>query len=152
MQLGVEFRFGQIIERLEHIAGKFNGVWIDGRLEHLDRYVMALGSYSPQMLKPLGIKAPVYPLKGYSLTVPVANPELALRSTILDESTIVAITRFDDRIRVSGMAEIAGFDLHLESRRRDTLEMVTTDLYPGGIWIKAASGHSFVRPLLMAPR
>jgi D-amino-acid dehydrogenase len=111
--LGVEFRFGQNIQRLDAVGDRINGVWIDGKLETADRYVLALGSYSPQLLKPLGVRAPVYPLKGYSLTVPIVNAEMAPNSTILDETYKVAITRFDGRIRVGGMAEIAGFDLSL---------------------------------------
>ena len=78
IKLGVEFRFGQDIQRLDHAGDRINGVWIDGKLETADRYVLALGSYSPQMLKPLGIKAPVYPLKGYSLTVPITDTLLAI--------------------------------------------------------------------------
>jgi len=130
--LGVEFRFGRDIQRLEHQGDRLAGVWIDGQLETADRYVLALGSYSPQMLKPLGIRAPVYPLKGYSLTVPITDPGMAPMSTVLDETYKVAITRFDQRIRVGGMAEIAGYDLSLNPRRRETLEMVVNDLYPLG--------------------
>ncbi|HYQ38772.1 MAG TPA: D-amino acid dehydrogenase [Pseudomonas sp.] len=130
--LGVEFRFGRNIERLESDGERVSGVWIDGRLERADHCVVALGSYSPQLLRPLGIKVPVYPLKGYSLTVPIIDAALAPTSTILDETYKVAITRFDKRIRVGGMAEIAGFDLRLDPRRRETLEMITADLYPQG--------------------
>ncbi|MDL0437996.1 D-amino acid dehydrogenase [Stutzerimonas frequens] len=130
--LGVEFRFEQNIQRLEHAGDRIAGVWIDGKLEVADRYVLALGSYSPQMLKPLGIRAPVYPLKGYSLTVPISDPAMAPQSTVLDETYKVAITRFDQRIRVGGMAEIAGHDLSLNPRRRETLEMVVGDLFPLG--------------------
>ena len=130
--LGVEFRFEQNIQRLEHAGDRIAGVWIDGKLETADRYVLALGSYSPQMLKPLGIRAPVYPLKGYSLTVPISDPAMAPQSTVLDETYKVAITRFDQRIRVGGMAEIAGHDLSLNPRRRETLEMVVGDLFPLG--------------------
>ncbi|WP_313473760.1 D-amino acid dehydrogenase [Stutzerimonas kunmingensis] len=130
--LGVEFRFEQNIQRLDYAGDRLAGVWIDGKLETADRYVLALGSYSPQMLKPLGIRAPVYPLKGYSLTVPISHPAMAPQSTVLDETYKVAITRFDQRIRVGGMAEIAGHDLSLNPRRRETLEMVVGDLYPQG--------------------
>lgn len=130
--LGVEFRFEQNIQRLDYAGDRLAGVWIDGKLETADRYVLALGSYSPQMLKPLGIRAPVYPLKGYSLTVPISDPTMAPQSTVLDETYKVAITRFDQRIRVGGMAEIAGHDLSLNPRRRETLEMVVGDLYPQG--------------------
>ncbi|TBU94077.1 D-amino acid dehydrogenase [Stutzerimonas kirkiae] len=130
--LGVEFRHGRNIERLEQAGDRIDGVWIDGKLERADHYVLALGSYSPQMLRPLGIHAPIYPLKGYSLTVPISDPAMAPVSTILDETYKVAITRFDQRIRVGGMAEIAGLDLSLDPRRRATLEMVVGDLYPRG--------------------
>ncbi|UCO98053.1 D-amino acid dehydrogenase [Metapseudomonas lalkuanensis] len=145
-KLGVEFRFGQNIERLDFAGDRINGVWIDGKLETADRYVLALGSYTPQMLKPLGIKAPVYPLKGYSLTVPITNPAMAPTSTILDETYKVAITRFDKRIRVGGMAEITGFNLDLNPARRDTLEMITADLYPDGGDLSQASFWTGLRP------
>jgi D-amino-acid dehydrogenase len=145
-ELGVEFRFGQNIERLDFAGDRINGVYIDGKLAVADQYVLALGSYSPQLLKPLGIKAPVYPLKGYSLTVPISNPAMAPISTILDETYKVAITRFDNRIRVGGMAEIAGFDLSLNPRRRATLEMVTADLYPQGGDLSRAEFWTGLRP------
>lgn len=131
-ELGVEFRFNHDIQRLQYTGDRLDGVWIDGKLETADRYVLALGSYSSQMLEPLGIHAPVYPLKGYSLTVPISDPTMAPVSTVLDETYKVAITRFDQRIRVGGMAEIAGHDLSLDPRRRETLEMVVGDLFPLG--------------------
>ena len=131
-EMGVEFRFNQDIQRLQFAGDRLEGVWIDGKLETADRYVLALGSYSPQMLKPLGIRAPVYPLKGYSLTVPISDPAMAPVSTVLDETYKVAITRFDQRIRVGGMAEIASHDLSLNPLRRETLEMVVGDLFPQG--------------------
>jgi D-amino-acid dehydrogenase len=97
-----------------------------------DRYVMALGSYSRTLLGPTGIAIPVYPVKGYSLTIPIVDESLAPVSTVLDETYKVALTRFDRRIRVGGMAELAGFDQTLHPRRRATLEMVTQQLFPGG--------------------
>jgi D-amino-acid dehydrogenase len=75
---------------------------------------------------------PVYPLKGYSITVPITDAAKAPVSTILDETYKIAVTRFDDRIRVGGMAEIAGYSKRLNPRRRETLEMVVNDLFPGG--------------------
>ena len=129
-ELGVEFRFNQNIERLDYAGDRLNGVWVDGKLLTADNYVLALGSYSPQMLAPLGIKAPIYPLKGYSITVPITNPDAAPVSTMLDETYKVAITRFDNRIRVGGMAEIRGFDLKIDSRKGDTLKMIVNDLFP----------------------
>ena len=100
-------------------------------LERAERYVVALGSYSPQLLRPLGLRLPIYPLKGYSLTVPIVDAARAPRSTVLDETYKIALTRFDARIRIGGMAEVCGYDLSLDPRRRATLEMVCAQLFPG---------------------
>lgn len=145
-RLGVEFRFGAEIQQLSANGDRIDGVRVDGELFTADHYVLALGSYSPQLLAPLGIRAPVYPLKGYSLTVPIVDAAMAPTSTILDETYKVAITRFDDRIRVGGMAEICGFDLNLDPRRRATLEMITGDLYPRGGDLARASFWTGLRP------
>lgn len=143
---GVQFRYGQTIERLEHAGGEVTGVRVDGQLLTADRYVVALGSYSPQLVRPLGMPLPVYPLKGYSLTLPITNPDMAPASTILDESYKIAVTRFNDRIRVGGMAEVAGFDLSLSAKRRATLELVVRDLYPQGGDLSQASFWTGLRP------
>jgi D-amino-acid dehydrogenase len=129
---GVEFRFGATVEALEHSGGRVTGARIDGRTERADRYVVACGSHTPRLLAPLGIRLPVYPLKGYSLTLPITNPAMAPTSTVLDETWKVAVTRFDRRIRVGGIAELCGFDLSRPARRRAILEKVVTDLYPHG--------------------
>ncbi|WP_371182970.1 D-amino acid dehydrogenase [Xanthomonas sacchari] len=143
---GVQFRQGESIEALQADGDRIDGVRIGGRVERADRYVVALGSYSPGLLAPLGIRLPVYPLKGYSLTLPIRDAALAPTSTILDESYKVAITRFDERIRVGGMAELAGFDLSRPARRRATLEKVVNDLYPRGGDLAVAEFWTGLRP------
>ncbi len=143
---GVEFRFDQDVAGLERDGDRITGVRVGGRLETADQYVVALGSYSPQLLAPLGMRLPVYPLKGYSLTLPITDAAMAPTSTILDESYKVAVTRFADRIRVGGMAEVAGFDLTLDPRRRATLEKVVGDLYPQGGDLSRAEFWTGLRP------
>ena len=145
-ELGVEFRFDQQVEGLAFEGDQVSGVRLAGSLLKADRYVVALGSYSRAMLAPLGIDVPVYPVKGYSLTVPLVDEDLAPQSTVLDETYKIAVTRFDKRIRVGGMAELAGFDGRLDSRRRATLEMVVQDLFPGGDVAKASFWTGF-RPM-----
>ncbi len=130
VELGVEFRFGQEVEGLEFDGDRVLGVRINGTLEVADNYILALGSYTPRMLKPLGISVPVYPLKGYSITVPITNADMAPVSTMLDETYKVALTRFEQRIRVGGMAEIRGFDLKIDPRKGQTLKMIVEDLFP----------------------
>src|SRR5690606_37276434 len=93
-------------------------------------YVLALGSWSSRFLKGL-LRIPVYPLKGYSITAQIADEGRAPTSTLLDETSKVALTRFDNRIRVGGMAEIVGYDTTLDARRQATLEMVLDDIFPG---------------------
>jgi len=143
---GVEFRFGANIEALVAGQGRVDGVRIGGRVEKADRYVVALGSYSPQLVRPLGMNLPVYPLKGFSLTLPIVDAARAPTSTILDESYKIAVTRFDDRIRVGGMAEVAGYDLSLNPKRRATLEMVVGDLFPGGADLARGEFWTGLRP------
>jgi len=144
--LGVEFRFGQAIEGLLTDGSRITGVRAGEQTLTADRYVLALGSYSRDMLLPLGLELPVYPVKGYSLTIPLVDEARAPRSTVLDETYKIALTRFDQRIRVGGMAELAGFDLRLDPRRRQTLEMVTRDLFPGGD-LAAATFWTGLRPM-----
>jgi len=112
-----------------------------------DAFVMALGSYSPQLLRQIGIHVPVYPVKGYSITVPITDASGAPESTVMDETYKVAITRLGDRIRVGGTAEIAGYDLRLHQARRDTLEHSVTDLFPDGGDVAKASFWCGLRPM-----
>jgi D-amino-acid dehydrogenase len=101
-----------------------------GALE-ADAYVLATGSYSPLLLRPLGIALPVYPVKGYSLTLPVVDESVAPVSTVLDETYKVAVTRLGSRIRVGGTAELAGYDTRLRPSRRGPLDKTLGDLFPG---------------------
>lgn len=144
--LGVNFLYNQAVEQLVVEAGAIKGVRVNGQLLSADVYVLALGSYSRALLKPLQLDLPVYPVKGYSLTVPIIDTAFAPQSTVLDETYKIALTRFDHRIRVGGMAELSGFDLSLNPKRRATLEMVTQDLFSGGD-LPNASFWTGLRPM-----
>ncbi|WP_410705967.1 D-amino acid dehydrogenase [Brevundimonas diminuta] len=144
---GVTFQYGTTIQGLIAEGGCITGVKTDKGVVTADAYVLALGSYSPMMVKPLGMTLPVYPVKGYSITAPIINEPAAPVSTIMDESYKVAITRLGDRIRVGGMAEIAGFSDALPERRRNTLEHSVGSLFPGAGDLKAASYWSGLRPM-----
>ncbi len=115
---GVTFNYGTGIKGIEVSGGRhrWRGRPTQGRLT-ADVYVMALGSYSPLMLRTIGIGLPVYPIKGYSLTVPITDEAVAPVSTVMDETYKVATTRLGDRIRVGGTAEIAGYDTTLHTSR-----------------------------------
>lgn len=137
-ELGVNFQFNQNVEKLIVEGDEIKGVQVNGKVLTADRYVLAFGSYSRDFLKPLDLQLPVYPVKGYSLTIPIIDPAFAPQSTVLDETYKIAITRFDQRIRVGGMAELSGFNLGLNEDRRATLQMVTQDLFPGGDMAQAS--------------
>lgn len=144
---GVEFRYGVNITGIVAEGGSVTGISTDGGLVTGDAYVVALGSHSPLLLKAHGIDLPVYPVKGYSLTVPITDPSGAPESTVMDEYHKVAITRLGDRIRVGGMAELDGYDKTLHTSRRETLEHVVTDFYGSGGDAKAGSFWCGHRPM-----
>ncbi|MBA3043318.1 MAG: D-amino acid dehydrogenase [Gammaproteobacteria bacterium] len=144
--LGVRFNYGSIIRGLDVEGGRVTGVvTAHGRLE-ADAVVVALGSFSPLLVRPHGIHLPVYPVKGYSLTIPITDATRAPESTVMDETYKIAITRLGDRIRVGGMAEISGYTNDLGEPRRLTLQHSVTDLFPGGDMSKA-SFWSGLRPM-----
>ncbi|WP_375581630.1 D-amino acid dehydrogenase [Acinetobacter baumannii] len=145
-ELGVNFQFNQNVEKMIVEGDQIKGVQVNGKVLTADRYVLAFGSYSRDFLKPLDLQLPVYPVKGYSLTIPIVDPAFAPQSTVLDETYKIAITRFDQRIRVGGMAELSGFNLGLNEDRRATLQMVTQDLFPGGD-MEQASFWTGLRPM-----
>jgi D-amino-acid dehydrogenase len=144
--LGAKFRYGVTIKAIRAAGGRIEGVDTDQGPVTADIYVVALGSHAPQMLRPLGIRLPVYPVKGYSLTVPIVDASRAPESTVMDETFKIAITRLGDRIRVGGMAEISAFSTDLPDKRRATLEMSVSDLFPGGD-LGRATFWSGLRPM-----
>ena len=150
-QRGVQFRYGTKIERLQLSRGQarqqIDGVVTDAGTLKADAYLVALGSYSPLLLKGVSIRIPVYPVKGYSITVPITDAAGAPESTVMDETHKVAVTRLGDRIRVGGTAELAGYTLKLYDARRQTLEHVVTDLFPRGGDVSRAEFWCGLRPM-----
>jgi len=145
--LGVRFRFDTTVQGVEVSGGRVSGVRTTAGTLTADRVVVALGSFSPQWMKPLGLSLPIYPVKGYSITVPITDATFAPESTIMDETHKVAVTRLGDRIRVGGTAELGGFDLTLRGGRRQTLEHVVTDLFPRGGDVSRAEFWCGLRPM-----
>jgi D-amino-acid dehydrogenase len=146
-KLGVQFRLKTTIERLMADRDKIAGVATSAGVLQADAYVVALGSWSPRLTRPLGISIPVYPVKGYSITVPIVDPDAAPVSTVMDESYKVAITRLGDRIRVGGTAEVSGYSSTLHEARRATLDHSLTDMFPRGGDLAKATFWSGLRPM-----
>ncbi|HEY4066334.1 MAG TPA: D-amino acid dehydrogenase [Burkholderiaceae bacterium] len=147
LQKGVQFRYGTRIRRLVKAGQQIERVVTDAGDLRADAYLVALGSHSPLLLKGIGLRVPVYPVKGYSITVPITEAAGAPESTVMDETHKVAVTRLGDRIRVGGTAELAGYDLKLHEARRQTLEHVVSDLFPRGGDVSRAEFWCGLRPM-----
>lgn len=145
--LGVTFRHGVDIRTLKSAGGRITAVETSIGDITADLFVTALGSYTPAMLAPLRLKLPIYPVKGYSITVPVIDEARAPVSTVMDETFKVAITRLGARIRVGGMAEIAGFNHDLPIARRETLRHSVEDLFGGAGDLSQATFWTGLRPM-----
>jgi D-amino-acid dehydrogenase len=150
--MGVQWRFDTRIDAIEREADSVRGVRVSsgqGAPESLsaEAYVLALGSYSPLLARPLGLELPVYPVKGYSLTVPVKDETKAPVSSIVDEDYKVALTRLGSRIRVAGTAEVGGFDSSLRPGRLETIQHVLADLFPGGFRREDMTFWTGMRPM-----
>ncbi|MDE2376366.1 D-amino acid dehydrogenase [Bradyrhizobium sp.] len=146
-RLGVRFMFNVAIDGLIADGSRVTGVATGAGPLQADAYVVALGSWSPRFVAPLGIALPVYPVKGYSITVPIGNADGAPVSTVMDESYKVAITRLGDRIRVGGTAEVSGYSDRLHAARRATLDHSLTDLFPRGGDLSRATFWCGLRPM-----
>jgi D-amino-acid dehydrogenase len=145
--LGVTFMFNTAIESLVADGARIGGVVTSAGLLKADAYVVALGSWSPHLLRPIGVSVPVYAVKGYSITVRIKDPDGAPVSTVMDESYKVAITRLGDRIRVGGTAEISGYSSTLHAARQATLDHSLTDLFPRGGDLSEANFWCGLRPM-----
>jgi D-amino-acid dehydrogenase len=145
--LGVTFRWGVDIHGLDHDGRRITAVNTSAGRIAGDSFVLAMGSYSPRLARPFGMRLPVYPMKGYSITVPIVDESRAPVSTVMDETYKIAITRLGDRIRVGGMAEIAGFSTSLPARRRATLELSVEGLFGGAGDQSQATFWTGLRPM-----
>jgi D-amino-acid dehydrogenase len=146
-KLGVKFLTNKVITKIEQKNYVIKSVWCSAEEFKADHYVMAMGCFSRQFMRSIGLNIPVYPVKGYSLTLPIIDETSAPQSTILDETYKVAITRFNNRIRVGGMAELSGYDLSLNPKRQKTLEKVVNDLFPGGGDLSEPNFWTGLRPM-----
>jgi D-amino-acid dehydrogenase len=127
---GVTIELGTTVERIVRTGARVDHVATSAGPRRADAYVLAAGSYTPLLLRPLRIDLPVFPVKGYSITLPVGDPSRAPRGTVTDEKYKVVITRLGDRVRAAGTAELSGYNLTLRGAPRATITRVVSDLFP----------------------
>lgn len=146
---GVRFEYGTQVLRLVREGDAIAGVETSRALLRADRYVVALATGSVPLLEPLGIRLPIVPVKGYSITVPIADAALAPRSGVIDEHCKVAITRMGDRLRAAGTAElgVGAADTSAPAERCRAILRAARDLYPRGAGYSAPQLWAGMRPM-----
>jgi len=128
---GVQFDYGVSIQGLSVAGGKVSAVKTRDSQIEADAYVLALGSYSPLFARPLGIDLPIYPLKGYSVTMPVKDPSRAWTVSLSDEAHKLVLSRLGDRLRIAGTAELNGYDTSINRIRCEAIVRRVEELFPG---------------------
>jgi len=111
-----------------------------------DAYLLALGSYSASMAKSLGLDLVIYPAKGYSVTLPVANPDLAYTVSLSDDKHKLVFSRLGSRLRIAGTAEFNGFNTELNAVRCQAIMRRVTELFPGAANVAEAQYWTGLRP------
>jgi D-amino-acid dehydrogenase len=146
---GVAFQFGTAVEALEAAGGRIVALRThDGTRLTADAYVVSLGSYSPLLLKPLGIRIPVYPLKGYSITLALGPDEHAAAPSVslTDEAHKIVISRLGNRLRAAGTAELAGYDTSVNEVRCAAIVRRMRELFPRLAAAPAVDSWAGLRP------
>ncbi|MDQ7247419.1 D-amino acid dehydrogenase [Dongia sedimenti] len=144
---GVTFKFGATITRIERSGDRVTAVESDrGRVQG-DAYVLALGSYSPLLTKPLGFTMPIYPVKGYSVTLPIADREAAPAHFGVDEANLVAFARLGDRLRLTATADFAGYDTSFQPRDFVHMLNVARELFPRAAAFDRPEYWACLRPM-----
>lgn len=144
---GVHFELENPISRLTHSGNRITGVMTKSGVLTADRYVLALGSYSPLLLSPLGIRIPVYPAKGYSATVPISGTDSAPRVSITDDDHKIVISRLGDKLRIAGTAEFNGYNTDLDPLRARAVLDAGAALFPDVLDLDGAEFWAGLRPL-----
>jgi len=143
---GVVFRYDAAIEGLREEGGEATGVLLaDGSVLTADAYVVALGSWSPLLTRPLGIDLPVYPAKGYSVTIPLQDDEGPTVS-LTDDGHKIVFSRLGRRLRVAGTAEFAGYDRSINAERCAAIVRRVAAIFPHTAERQAGDYWAGLRP------
>lgn len=149
--LGVRFNYNTVVQSFDTINGHISGVRVldaarRAGMLRADAVVLAAGSYSPLLARPLGIRLPIYPVKGYSITVPILDPERAPRLSLTDESRRIVCSRLGDSLRIAGTAELNGYNLDPNPARSRAIERWLETHLPGTADLRHAEHWCGLRP------
>jgi len=145
---GVVFRFGEAAQAIDVTGGRAGGLRLAGGRLAADAVVVAAGIDSGTLLAEAGVVLPLWPVKGFSATVPIGRHDLAPLVSVMDETYKVAITRMGKRLRIAGTAEIGTRALTLRASAQRTLLKVARDWYPGAASYSQAQWWIGARPML----
>lgn len=148
---GVQFLMSHTVTALREAGGQIDHVEAtdaDGRFQRVrgDAYVLAMGSLSPIYAAPLGIRLPIYPAKGYSVTLPVKDASMAHQVSLTDDEYKLVFSRLGDRLRIAGTAELNGYDRDLNRVRCEAIVRRTEELFPGAGDLDQAQFWTGLRP------
>ncbi|MFV0284017.1 MAG: D-amino acid dehydrogenase [Castellaniella sp.] len=148
---GVTFRYGTRVNRLVPVDGRISVAELiepDGYFRPLqaDAYVLALGSFTPELTAPLGLSCPVWPAKGYSATFSLRDPEAAPTVSLIDQEAKIVFSRLGDRLRMAGTAEIGGYARVLDTGRCNQLVEHARALFPSALDFANVQFWSGLRP------
>jgi len=127
---GVSFHWGTPVRELVAQGGRLRAAMVPAGAMEADAFVLAAGAAAPGLLRPLGVSLPLYPLKGYSLTVPVAQDDAAPRLSVTDAARKTVYARLGNRLRVAGMADLVGYDTSIWPERLDLLVLEAQAAFP----------------------
>ncbi|NQU72781.1 MAG: D-amino acid dehydrogenase [Rhodospirillales bacterium] len=145
---GVTFQFNTTIQGIEADGASIARVLTDNGDFTADAYVMALGPQSPLVARGLGVKLPIYPVKGYSMTFPVTSSHQGPIGSGVDEGLLMAWSRLGDRLRLTSTAEIAGYDLSRPPAQYAAMRRAAESLFPGGADYDHGEVWCGLRPLM----
>lgn len=148
---GVEFLMSHTVTALREAGSRIDHVEVtdpEGRFQRVrgDAYVLAMGSLSPLYAAPLGIRLPIYPAKGYSVTLPVKDASMAHQVSLTDDEYKLVFSRLGDRLRIAGTAELNGYDRDLNRVRCEAIVRRTEELFPGAGDTEQAQFWTGLRP------
>lgn len=143
---GVTFLYGESVKAIDSNSTEITGFVTDTGVITADKYVIASGAPSPKLLQKIGINVPIYPMKGYSLSIEVKDESKAPISGVTDQYNKIVYSRLGNILRVAGTAEFAGYNDHTVPARLDTLRRMTKQLFPESGDINAASEWACLRP------
>jgi D-amino-acid dehydrogenase len=142
----VEFLYGRSIQRLDLARDGLGGVVVGDGVLKAEAYVVALGSYSPLLTRPVGVEIPVYPAKGYSATVDILDPARTPTVSLIDDSAKIVFTRLGKRLRIAGTAELSGYSTELNEIRCQALVKLAGEMFPGAADYAKAQFWAGLRP------